>query len=213
MKNPSRQPVTRLAVVLSAWCLITLLTACALFANDDDTTKFYFIRHAEFDSSTPDKPLNEQGKRRAQSLVTHFQGLNISQIYATHTDRTLDTVAYLAKALNISIQQVPRQGQIVDGKPVTNLSSGKIAIKPMIETLKRVAQGSSVVVSANSGNLFAIMSGIGVPVKGEAACIDPDNCLPCKTKKCFPTKEFDNIWTVTVSSDGKSSLQNSKYGG
>jgi hypothetical protein len=213
MNNPSRQPVIRLVLVLSVWGLITLLTACALFTSDDQPTKFYFIRHAEIDSSTPDKPLNEQGKQRAKSLATYFQGRNILQIYTTHTDRTFDTVAPLAKALDIPIQQVPQQGQVIGGKAATNLSSGKIAIEPMIESLQQVRRGSSVIVAANSGNLFAIMSGIGVPVEGEAACIDSNNCLPCRTKKCFPGKEFDNIWTVTVSSDGKVNLQNSKYGG
>jgi len=212
MKNPSRRPVIRLISVLGAWGLITLMTACASFTSDNQATKYHFIRHAEIDSSTPDKFLNEQGKRRAQALVTNFQGQNISQIYATHTDRTFDTVEPLAEERDISIQQVPQQGQIIDGKSVTNRSSGKVAIKPMIEALKQVEQGSFVIVAANSGNMFAIMSGIGVPVKGEAACIDSDNCLPCKTKKCFPKKEFNNVWTVTVSSDGELSLQNSKYG-
>ncbi len=150
--------------------------------------------------------------RRAQVLVEHFQDKSISQIYATHTDRTYNTVASLAKARDIVIQQVPRQGQLIDGKSVTNRSSGKIAIKPMIESLKQVEQGSATIVSANSGNLFAIMSGIGVPVKGEAVCTDSEICLPCKSKKCFPKKEFNNIWTVSISSDGKASLKNSKYG-
>jgi len=212
MKNPSRQIMTKPILVIGVLGLITVLTACAMFTVENHQTKFHFMRHAEFDGSTPDKPLNEQGKLSAQVLVSHFEGQDISQIYATHTDRTFDTVTPLAKARAISIQQVPRQGAVLGGKSVTNRSSGKIAIKPMIESLKQVEQGSTIIVSANSGNLFAIMSGIGVPVKGETACNDLDNCLPCKTKKCFPKKEFNNIWTVTASSDGKLSLQNSKYG-
>jgi hypothetical protein len=212
MKNSSQPLVTRLILIFGAWGLITLLTACATFGGDNNKTTFHFIRHAEIDASTPDKFLNEQGKQRAQTLVEHFEDHNIAQIYATHTDRTFNTVAPLAKVLDISIQQVPRQGQLIGGKSVTNRSSGKIAIEPMIESLKQVESGITVIVSANSGNLFAIMSGIGVPVKGDAVCTDSNHCLPCKTKKCFPKKEFNNIWTVTVSSDGKVSLQNSKYG-
>lgn len=213
MKNLSLQLKSRLVLVIGALSLVTMLASCAMFTGDDHETKFHFLRHAEIDSSTPDKFLSEQGKQRAQVLVEHFQGKAISQIYATHTDRTYNTVSALAKAREIVIRQVPRQGQIIGGKTVTNRSSGKIAINPMIESLKQVEQGSTIIVSANSGNLFAIMSGIGVPVKGEAACTDSDNCLPCKSKKCFPTKEFNNIWTVSVSSDGKISLQDSKYGG
>jgi hypothetical protein len=211
MNSSSQHVENKLILALGAWGLITMLTACAVFTGEADKSEIHFIRHAEFDKSTPDKPLNEKGKRRAQALISHFQGQNISQIYATHTDRTFDTVAPLAKARGIAIQQVPGQGQTIGGKAVTNLSSGKIAIKPMIHSLKQVQQGSSTVVSANSGNIFAIMAGVGVPVKGEAACTDSVECLPCKTKKCFPGKEFNNIWTVTISSEGKLSLQNSKY--
>ena len=213
MKNLSQRLLIRLVLVLGASGLITMLASCAVFTDDNHKTRIHFIRHAEIDSSTPDKFLSEQGKRRAQVLVEHFQGRNISQIYATHTDRTYNTVASMAKARDIVIQQVPRQGQLIGGKTVTNRSSGKIAIKPMVELLKQVEHGSTVIVSANSGNLFAIMSGIGVPVKGEATCNDSENCLPCKSKKCFPKKEFNNIWTVSVSIDGKVSLENSKYDG
>ena len=83
MNNPSRQTVTRLVSVFTVWGLITLLSACAVFTNDNQTTTFYFIRHAEIDSSTPDKPLNDQGKQRAQSLATHFQDRDISPLGPT----------------------------------------------------------------------------------------------------------------------------------
>ena len=62
-------------------------------------------------------------------------------------------------------------------------------------------------------NKGAIMAGIGVPIVGGQVCTSqPKICLPCKNKKCFPKKEFNNIWIVTVGTNGKVSLQRSKYG-
>ena len=58
MNNPSRQTVTRLVSVFTVWGLITLLSACAVFTND-------------------------QGKQRAQSLATHFQDHDISPLGPT----------------------------------------------------------------------------------------------------------------------------------
>jgi hypothetical protein len=192
---------------------ISISTAYANTPNSGDETKYYFLRHAEFDKKNKDKPLNDKGKKRAQALVQHFQGMRVTHVYTTHTDRTYNTVAPLAEHRGLLVVQVPKQGKTMAGKTVTNRSKGKIATKPMIKALKIIDMGSRVVVSANSGNIFAIMAGLGVPLVGGEACTSqPENCLPCKNKKCFPKKEFNNIWTVTIGVNGKVNLQRSKYG-
>ena len=214
MKSLLDKPKWYMSLLLAAsFAFISIFTACASSTNSGDDTKYHFVRHAEFNKKNKDKPLSDKGKKRAQALVQHFQDINVSQIYTTHTDRTYDTVAPLAKNKGLSIVQLPKQGTTVKGKTVTNRSKGKIAIKPMIKALKKVKSGSGIVVSANSGNIFAIMAGIGVPIVGDQVCAnEPRNCLPCKNKKCFPKKEFNNVWTVTVGANGKVSLQRSKYG-
>ena len=214
MKSLSHKPSWYMSILLAAsFGFISVFTACANTTNNGDETKYYFVRHAEFDKKNKDKPLNDKGKKRAQALVQYFKDTKITQIYTTHTDRTYDTVAPLAKNQGLSIEQIPKQGTTIKGKTVTNRSKGKIAIKPMIKALKKAKAGSANVVSANSGNIFAIMAGIGVPIVGNQICTSqPKNCLPCKNKKCFPKKEFNNIWTVTVGTNGKVNLQRSKYG-
>lgn len=200
-------------LLVTSFGFISIFTACANTTNVTEETKYYFVRHAEFNKKNKDKPLTDKGKKRAQALVQYFEGRKITQIYTTHTDRTYNTVAPLAQNRDISIVQTPKQGTTIKGKTVTNRSKGKIAIKHMIKALKKVKKGSSNVISANSGNIFAIMAGIGVPIVGDQVCTSqPKNCLPCKNKKCFPKKEFNNIWTVTVGTNGKVSLQRSKYG-
>lgn len=214
MKSLSRKPKWYMSLLLVAsFGFISIFTACANTPNSGEATTYHFLRHAEFVKKNPDKPLTDKGKKRAQALVQFFQDTTLTQIYSTHTDRTYDTAVPLAKKQGLSIVQIPKQGETIKNKTVTNRSKGKIAIKPMIKALKNVQAGSNIAVSANSGNLFAIMAGIGVPLVGDQVCTSqPENCLPCKSKKCFPKKEFNNIWTVTLGANGKVTLQRSKYG-
>jgi hypothetical protein len=200
-------------LLAASFGFISILTACANTTQNTDETNYHFLRHAEFNKKNKDKPLSDKGKKRAQALVQHFQDTKVSHVYTTHTDRTYDTVAPLAENRGLSVVQVPKQGTIKGGKTVTNRSKGKIAIKPMIKALKKIEKGSSVVISANSGNIFAIMAGLGVPVVGSEACTtQPENCLPCKNKKCFPKKEYNNIWSVTLGANEKVTLNRSRYG-
>lgn len=214
MKSLSNKSRWYTSLLLAAsFAFISIFTACASSTNSSEETKYHFVRHAEFNKKNKDKPLSDKGKKRAQALVQSFQDTMVTKIYATHTDRTYDTVAPLAEDRGLSIVQIPKQGTTLKGKTVTNRSKGKIAIKPMIKALKKAKAGSTNVVSVNSGNIFAIMAGIGVPIVGDEACTSqPKNCLPCKNKKCFPKKEFNNIWTVTVETNGDVNLQRSKYG-
>jgi hypothetical protein len=208
MKNNLKQ-CTGLYILLPAIVLSLILMSVTAWADSE----YYFIRHAEFMKKDPAKPLNEKGQIRATSLVGYFKGENLTHIYATHTDRTRDTVIPLAKQRNLEIKQFPLPGSDVKGSKVTNLSKGKIAIKPMIAALRKVPDGSSVVVSANSGNIFAIMAGLGVHVNSnDKSCgLTDESCLPCKDKSCFPGKEFHNIWNVRIT--GKNiTMTKSHYG-
>ena len=133
-------------IAVLAMVLGSFLTACTAVDSKGsaDQTSIYFLRHAEIDKSTKDKPLNAKGKARAQMLVGHFQGKRITHIY------------------------------------VTNRTKGKVAIKPFVKALRNLPEGSSVVVAANSGNLYAIMAGLGVPIR-ESCKSSTSGCLPCKS--------------------------------
>jgi hypothetical protein len=199
-----------IGVVLVALALISVVLAVPAQA---DFTQIYFLRHAEIDKKNPDKPLTAKGRERAAALVKHFEGIKITHIYASHTDRTRDTVLPLAKAQGLMMQQFPTPGSTVGGEVVTNRSKGKVAIKPLIDALKKVPEGNTVVVGGNSGNLYAVMAGLGVRVgtKGGPCGEKETSCLPCKDKSCFPKKEFHNIWKVTLSDKG-ATMSKSHYG-
>ena len=194
-------------VTLALICVIMVIPAKA------DFTQIYFLRHAEIDKDNPEKPLTAKGRERAAALVKHFEGVKITHIYASHTDRTRDTVVPLAKVHGLKVHQFPMPGSTVDGEVVTNRSKGKIATKPLIDGLKKVPEGSTVVVGGNSGNLYAIMTGLGVRSgsKGGPCREKESSCLPCDDKSCFPTEEFHNIWKVTLS-DKDAMMSKSKYG-
>ena len=196
-------------VLLRTIVLSSIFISAPVWAD----SQFYFIRHAEFDKTDPAKPLNATGLERSEALAGYFTGKNITHIYATHTNRTRDTVMPLAKERNLEVEQFPRPGSVLDGSKVTNLSKGKVAIEPMTAALEKIPDGGSVVVSANSGNLFAIMAGLGVQVNSpeEPCAVAAESCLPCADKSCFPVKEFHNIWIVTIADDSVK-MQKSRYG-
>ena len=181
-------------IILSALAFLCLSTPLAALAD----TQMYFVRHAEVDLDTRDKPLTDEGKASADRLATHMVGTKFTHIYATHFDRNWDTVAPLSKAQGVEITQVPKR----DGDEVTNRSKGKIATKPMINALNELPDGSLVLVTANSGNIFKIMAGVGVEAGSDA--------MPCENKSCFDRDEFNNVWHVTKTADGVS-VKKSQY--
>jgi len=72
----------------------------------DNTTTYYFIRHAEKDKtdlSEKDPILTEKGQKRAENWSKHFKNVNFDAIYSTDYNRTKATALPTAKAKNLSI--------------------------------------------------------------------------------------------------------------
>jgi hypothetical protein len=190
-----------------------LLAACAGPgpAPEVRNTTVYFVRHAEPNFKDPDRPLNDKGRARAEKLVAHFAGTPITHLYASHTDRTRDTVMPLAKARGEPVKQFPPVGSDLDGKIVSNRTGGSVAIKPLISAVRSLPVGSTAVVAGNSGNLYPVIAGLGVRV--DASCTKQSNdCVPCAARKCFPRKEFDNVWKLTFTREGSPALSRTTYG-
>ena len=197
---------------LAVIVMLATLTAYAdLGTNDSNSTTYFLLRHAEINKKAPGKPLNAQGKQRSQDLVSYMQGVRLTHIYATHSDRTRDTATPLAMARSLNVVQYPAPGSTIKSEVVSNETKGKFAIKPMIKALQKLPKGSTALVTANSGNLYAIMAGLGVSVQADCAK-GADGCLPCKDKKCFPKKQFNNIWKLVLSADGELTMTRSTYG-
>ena len=186
-------------------------------------TRIFLVRHAEYVKGDPGKPLSKLGRARADVLARCFDGVAVTHVFASHTERSRDTVTPLATAHGLSVRQHPAPGATLAGKVVDNRTSGKAAIAPLLSALAEVPAGSTVVVGGNSGNLFAIMAGLGVPVAGDDRREVPPEAgdgvsvaktLPCRDKSCFPKKDFASLWLVVVPSSpsGKASMARIHYG-
>lgn len=171
--------------ILSTCVLATVITLFTVTAFAE--TQMYFIRHADVDLNSKEKPLTDAGKQRAINLVSAMNGKALTHILVTDYPRTRDTAGPISKERNIEVEVIPYKG--------------KKAIEPMVRALKEIPDGSGVLIVANSGNLFGIMSEMGV---------DTNDSMPCKSKKCFDSEAFDNIWHVTVSGDSVT-MSGSKY--
>jgi len=67
----------------------------------------FIVRHAEKADATKDPDLSTAGRTRAEALATMLKDANITGIYATEFKRTQQTAAPLAKALGISVTNLP----------------------------------------------------------------------------------------------------------
>lgn len=205
-----RAGVSRIASLAAAGAL---LTACAGTAAGPETgnTTIYFVRHADTNLKHPERPLFPEGHARAERWVGYFTGVPVTHVYATHTDRTRDTVAPLAKARGMAVKQFPPIGGELDGKIVQNRTSEPSAIKPIVAAIRALPAGATAVVAGNSSNLFPIMGGIGV--RGDATCTaERTDCVPCVTRDCFDTKRFNEVWKVVIRRDGQVTLSRTSYG-
>jgi len=64
----------------------------------------YLVRHAEKNKSDHDNPeLTENGKFRAKNIANMLKNKNISEIYSTRYNRTMQTAQPLAKLLGIDV--------------------------------------------------------------------------------------------------------------
>ena len=84
--------------------LLAIIGALAVSAQNRGTTVI-LLRHAEkVTDGTKDPDLSDEGKKRAELLINIFSKTKIVAIYSTHFKRTESTVAPLALAHQLSVQ-------------------------------------------------------------------------------------------------------------
>ena len=89
-------------------CLIIIFIGQVSFAQSQELTQVFFIRHAEkvkTDATDKNPELNKIGKERAKSWKNIFDELKIDAIYSTDYHRTLQTVAPIAKSKKLTVQK------------------------------------------------------------------------------------------------------------
>ena len=85
---------------------ILSLLALVIFLGTQaqESTTFILVRHAEKAADDPRDPnLSEEGQQRAVALMNLLERSELTAIYSTPYKRTRNTVAPLAKKLNIEI--------------------------------------------------------------------------------------------------------------
>lgn len=179
---------------------------------DSAAVTIFLVGHTEMDLSIPSIPLTAEGVERAAKLVPLFDRVRLTHVFTSHTARSQQTVVAVAKAHNLELIALPALGTRIGSDTVTGRSPSRVAIAPLVSALRSLPSGSTALVAGNSGNLFAILHGLGVPVAtGEQACATGDTCVPCLDNTCFP-EDFDNLWILTSSgASGAIRLQWLKY--
>ncbi|MDY8138244.1 histidine phosphatase family protein [Aquimarina sp. 2201CG5-10] len=74
--------------------------------SSDNTTTYFFIRHAEKDLSDPNNRnphLTQEGKTRAQNWSHILSNANIDMVFSTDYYRTLETANPIANSKNLKV--------------------------------------------------------------------------------------------------------------
>ena len=104
----------------------------------------FVVRHAERQDDSADTPLSAAGRARAEKLAAVLRDAGVTAIYATQWVRTHQTVAPLATALGLPVQQV--HSDDIDG---------------LVTTLRAKHAGGVVLVASHSGSAPKILAALG----------------------------------------------------
>lgn len=183
------------SVILAA--VLVALSASTWAQTAVRPTVVYLVRHGE-NTATQPSVLDATGKMRALELAATLKEVRFTHVFASHTERTRQMAEPIAMASRLPIVQLPRPGSTIDGQTVTEGTATGAAAKPLLEGIRAVPPGSTVLVAGNRENLFAIINDLGVPLCSAAPAGNPaDNCVPCRDASCWGTW-FDRLWIVSL---------------
>lgn len=134
------------------------------FKEEQKTTTYYLIRHAEKDESdktNKDPHLSEEGKKRAENWTKVFGNTKFDMIYSTNYNRTKETAEPTAKANNIDITFYdPRNLKLYDfnkeTKGKTVLVVGHSNTTPMLTNALLNDKKYDQIDESNNANLYIV---------------------------------------------------------
>lgn len=158
----------------------------------------FFVQHAEMNMNMTTIPLTPEGEIRASRLVRTFSQVPLTNIYASHTLRTRQTVFPVAEAKSMEVNEFPQLGSSIDGQVIWDAAPSTLAIRPLFDAVDKLPKGSKALVAVNSSNLFAIINLLGVRQGNDIEpCELGGTCVPCLDNTCFPDG-FDGLWILTL---------------
>ena len=115
--------------------VLTLVVSCKEsgkinVAEKENTSVYYFIRHAEKDRSDPtnkNPSLTIQGLERANKWALFFKDKNIAAVYSTNYKRTQQTALPIAKEQNLEIISYTAK-ELISEKFIANNKGKNIVI-------------------------------------------------------------------------------------
>jgi broad specificity phosphatase PhoE len=115
--------------------VLTLVAACKEagkinLAEKENTSVYYFIRHAEkdrSDSTNKNPSLTIQGLERAKKWALFFKDKNIAAVYSTNYKRTQQTALPIAKEQNLEIISYTAK-ELISEKFIANNKGKNIVI-------------------------------------------------------------------------------------
>ncbi|MEZ7917352.1 MAG: phosphoglycerate mutase family protein [Patiriisocius sp.] len=115
--------------------VLTLVAACKEsgkinVAEKENTSVYYFIRHAEkdrSDSTNKNPSLTIQGLERANKWALFFKDKNIAAVYSTNYKRTQQTAQPIAKEQNLEIISYTTK-ELISEKFIANNKGKNIVI-------------------------------------------------------------------------------------
>lgn len=189
------------AAVVSLWLLSPMALAQAPPAGDE-LTLIFFVRHAEVDPTLPTVPLNAAGQQRAADFARSVGSVAFTHVFSSHTTRARQMVEPAARATQLPVRQLPEPGSTVDAIVVSDRTSSRVAIAPLVQALAALPAGSRALVGVNSDNINAILHGLGVPVATpDRPCRDGNSCVACLTNDCAAPR-FDQMWILILAPGG-----------
>ncbi|NGY38187.1 histidine phosphatase family protein [Flavobacterium sp. XN-5] len=110
---------------------LLLFLTISLFAQVEDPTRIYLVRHAEKMTNDPkekDPLLTEYGNKRAIALAKKLKYKTINNIYSTNYKRTQSTVIPSAKQQKKDIQLYDAKILTVEAAKILKENKGKTAL-------------------------------------------------------------------------------------
>jgi hypothetical protein len=124
--------------------------------------------------------------------------VRFTHVFSSHTTRARQMVEPAAHARGLPVQQLPQPGIQPDSTLVSDRTSSRVAIGPLIRALRELPAGSRALVGLNSDNVYAILHGLGVPEATPAQpCLSGRTCVPCLTNACASPR-YDQLWLLIL---------------
>ncbi|GAB2776393.1 SixA phosphatase family protein [Salinimicrobium soli] len=166
--------------IISLICTVINPTEVSAQQNQDKMTTYYFIRHAEKDTTDPtnrDPELTEKGKQRAENWARIFKEVEFDHIYTTDYSRTRATAQAVAKSQQNSVEIYdPRQ---LYSKDFQGKTSGKTVLvvghsntNPQFVNLILGEKVYGDIDESESGSLFIVTVGPDGTKKAEVLYIN-----------------------------------------